>query len=72
MNLEGLSEILFRVCASSLLTCIFFGILWIIVYALEKAILIKIVGYIALVWLLLAFASGFLALICYIWSDVFD
>ena len=70
MDLEGLGEVLCRVCASSFLTCIFFGILWIIVYALEKSIIIKVVGYIALMWLLLAFVSGFLALMCGIWSDI--
>ena len=70
MDLERLGEILGRACASSLLTTIFFGILWIIVYAFEKAILIKIVGYIALVWLLLALGFGFLALMCCIWSDL--
>ena len=70
MDLEGLGEFWRRVCASSFLTCIFFGILWIIVYALEKTILIKVVGYIALVWLILAFMSGFLALMCCIWSDI--
>lgn len=71
MNLDYFAQILGRVCGSSLLTAIFFGILWIIVYSLEKAVLIKVVGYIALAWLLLAFTSGFLALICGIWSDIF-
>ena len=71
MDLEYFAQVLGRVCASSLLTAIFFGIVWIIVYSLEIAVLIKVIGYIALVWLLLAFASGFLALMCGIWSDIF-
>lgn len=72
MDLDYFAQILARVCVSSLLTAKLFGILWLFVYAFEKAVLIKIIGYIALVWLLLALASGFLALICGIWSDIFD
>lgn len=72
MDLEGLSKILGGICFSSLITSLFFWFLWIVVYALEKVILMKVIGYIALIWLILAFGSGFLALNCYIWSEVFE
>lgn len=71
MDLEYFAQVLGRVSASSLLTAIFFGILWILVYSSEKVVLIMIVGYIALGWFLLAFASCFLVLMCGIWSDIF-
>ena len=72
MDLEGLGQILGRTCLTSLLTTIFLGILWIIFYVLEKVVLAKVIAYIALVWFLITVTSGFLALICCIWSDVFE
>ena len=72
MDLEGLSKILGGIGLSSLITSLFFWFLWILAYAFEKAMLMKVIGYISLLWLILAFGSGFLALICYIWSAVFE
>lgn len=72
MYLKRLGQILGRTCLTSLLTTMFFGILWIIVYALENVMLTKVIGYIELVWFLITVISGFPALMCCIWSDIFD
>lgn len=72
MDLEYLGQVLSRDCLSSLLTTLFFVILGTIVYALEKVMLAKVIGYIALVWFLITITSGLLALICCIWSGVFE